>query len=80
MSFPKPTTPAKLSLIKNGDQVFTTGFTCIDDYGPSTVHYHFGGGYYLNCSHGMHFLSGQLDEDGDTLVGVFTYPPISPKA
>lgn len=65
---------AKLSQLNIGDYVEVTGFDCINDHETRVVKYH-PGGYHIDCDHGHHFLSGQLETDGDSLIGVYPVKP-----
>lgn len=61
---------AKLSNLKAGDVVtIDGGFDCMDSGKPHEVYGN--GDLYLICDHGHHFLSGQLEVDNDSLVGVY---------
>lgn len=62
---------AKLSKLKPGDMVTVDiGFDCMN---PNQQHevQTFNGEPYLICSHGFHFLTGQLETDGDSLIAVY---------
>ena len=62
---------AKLSKLKQGDFVqVDAGFTCISPDETRQVKY-CPSGLFIDCDHGYHFLSGQLDNDGDSLIGIF---------
>lgn len=60
----------KMSHVKAGDQVeLDGGFTC---HAPGVVtikedEY----GKYFECSHGNHYLTGQLGVDNDTCIGMY---------
>ncbi len=59
----------KLSDIKAGDIVVTDSrFTCMTS-GKHIV-YKNGDGFYLLCSHGRHYLDGQIDDETQELVGI----------
>jgi hypothetical protein len=58
----------KLEDLKHGDKlVADDGFTCLKDGEVCPV---FGEGtdLFVHCSHGTHYLDGQLQEDG-TIIG-----------
>lgn len=59
---------AKLSELKLGDFVEVIGFDCMD--GTRKVRFD-SGEPYIDCDHGHHFLSGQLETDGDSLIGIY---------
>ena len=61
---------AKLSQLYEGNHVQVSGFSCIDQDGVRLVKYS-PNGLYVDCDHGYHFLSGQLETDGDSLIGVY---------
>lgn len=63
---------AKLSELKAGDYIQTDGdFTCRHPWALGMVHVDDDGCLYITCDKGDHWLDGQLDDDGDTLVGVY---------
>lgn len=66
----------KLSELKAGDKVrVDKNCTCLDHTlahevkqdGPGLA------SMYLDCAYGRHYLDGQLDSDGETLVGILPY-------
>lgn len=59
--------PVRYSELKEGDEVFISGFTCRED-GKAIVMSH-PDGLYIKCERGFHFLAGQTDDD-DVLIGV----------
>ena len=59
---------ARLSEIKANDAVEVCGFDCMD--GKQIIQED-SGRLYIACSMGRHYLEGQLDDDGDSLVGIF---------
>lgn len=62
---------AKLSQLTTGSIVEVDGgFDCIDNGKHCEVKYN-PGGLYIDCDHGHHFLSGQLETDGDSLIGIY---------
>lgn len=71
---------AKLSQIKPGDKVLVDdGFECMKAWSIRTVWFQ-AGDLYLRCSGPdgeskplteRHSLEGQLQDDGDTLIGIF---------
>lgn len=62
---------AKLSELKSGDRLqAATGFDCILD-GQVVEVYRLNEDLYVPCSHGNHNLSGQIAEDGETIVGFY---------
>ncbi len=62
---------ARLSQLAPGDFVYVDGgFTCISDGETRKVKYS-PGGLFIDCDHGHHFLSGQLENDGDSLIGIY---------
>ncbi len=73
---------AKLSELKLGDFVeIDCGFDCIGDTETRRVGYIPGMGFFIDCSHGYHFLSGQLANDGDSLIGIYkvqNFPSLEP--
>ena len=59
----------KLSDINPGDKlVADNGFSCCDGETIYEVHTHLNGEPYIKCRLGYHYLSGQLDSDGN-LIG-----------
>lgn len=52
---------ATLHNTKVGDKLTAFGFTCVDDDAVVTVHKD-DMGLYFPCSHGKHYLDGQLTE------------------
>ena len=62
----------KLSEVKPGDVLIADGgFTCIKQGARLVV----ADDLSVSCSHGKHFLDGQIDfDDGDTLVGLTLAP------
>ena len=62
---------AKLSQVAPGDFVCVdSGFTCISDGETREVRYS-PNGLFINCSHGHHLLASQLENDGDSLIGIY---------
>ena len=62
---------ARLSQLAPGDFVrVDEGFTCISDGAKREVKYS-PGGLFIDYDHGHHFLSGQLEDDGDSLIGIY---------
>lgn len=59
----------KLDELAPGDRVLVGGFTCVKD-GSTVEVQHADDGLWFRCSHGRHYLSGQLDTNGD-LVGLW---------
>ena len=60
--------------LKAGDLVQTdTGFTCMPA-GKHVVHENCYG-LFIHCTHGNHYLVGQVDGESDELVGI-SYPPM----
>ena len=60
--------------LKDGMLVYVDdGFTCMDA-GTRIVRKN-EYGFYLDCEEGKHYLVGQVDEDGDTLIGVYRRNP-----
>ena len=58
----------KYSELKDGMVVWADdGFDCLNSGEHVVRDYH--GEFYIECSHGKHFLEGQCDSD-DTLVGI----------
>ena len=61
---------AKLSTTKPGDFLIADGgFDCIKEGAKLLVHER-DGMLYVECTHGRHYLDGQLDYDMDSLVGL----------
>ena len=65
---------AMLCEVEEGDTVRVDGgFTCLDDGEIRVVerfkHSRNGGGLFIRCNDGKHFLDGQLDQD-DKYVGI----------
>lgn len=61
---------AKLSELKEGDQVQVDGdFTCMEPWSKLTVQRD-GDGIFIPCRDGSHHLAGQAD-DGENIVGVY---------
>lgn len=61
----------KLSQLTPGDEVECDGgFTCLDRKAVATVKED-SVGKYISCSHGKHYLDGQLETDGDSLIGLY---------
>lgn len=61
----------QISELQEGDKIeVDDGFDCAK---PNTSHFVFKDeeGFYIKCSRGKHLLDGQLEDDGDTLIGVF---------
>lgn len=62
---------AKLSKLKAGDSVIVdSDFDCMDSWSQRIV-YSNGKDLFLNCASGMHNLEGQLQDDNDTLIGIY---------
>lgn len=63
---------AKVSQVKAGTMVVPdAGFTCLKSGVPVQVHED-DDGLYLSCSHGKHYLDGQLRGDpDDEYVGLY---------
>lgn len=67
---------AKLSALKIGDHVVTdSGFTCMAGGDRKEVKRdETNGALYVNCRDKYHDLAGQLEADGDTLIGIYPDP------
>lgn len=63
---------AKLSELKEGMYVEVDGgFDCIEAGSRLCVQQH-PDGLWIKCTHGQHYLEGQLDfDDGDSLIGIY---------
>jgi len=62
---------AKLSQLKAGSFVrVDVGFDCIDINTVRLVKEH-DSELYIDCSHGKHFLKGQIETDNDSLIGIY---------
>ena len=62
---------AKMSQLKAGDEVeCDSGFTCGINKATATVKDD-GHGLYISCDQGKHYLVGQLESDGDSLIGLY---------
>ncbi len=62
---------ARLSQLAPGDFVCVDGgLACISDGAKREVGYS-PSGLFIDCDHGHHFLSGQLGDDGDSLIGIY---------
>lgn len=69
------TKSTRLSEIKLGDVVVADdGFTCIQANARLTVEVDPRGNLFVSCDQGRHFLDGQIDDDGETLVGLTKAP------
>ena len=64
----------KFKDVNEGDTLIADGgFTCIDE-GRCLLVENSGGGLFIACDEGRHFLDGQIDlKDGETLVGLTLY-------
>lgn len=63
---------AKLSELKAGDVVTVDGdFTCIEPWSQRTVYEDEQRNLCIECDEGSHALSGQADDDGEHLIGVY---------
>ena len=62
---------AKLTHLKNGDFIeLDSGFTC---HPPGIVLVRIEAGrLYFDCDKHKHYLDGQLADDGDSLVGIYS--------
>ncbi len=69
-------TYAKLSDCKLGTMLEAGGgFTCIPKGAIQQVHETYRHGLYIRCTHGQHFLDGQLDCDTqEYLIGLYPAP------
>lgn len=66
-----PRTATKLSELKPGDVLIADGgFTCLLNGEACPVKAASSGNLYIPCADGQHFLDGQLDHDGDSLLGL----------
>jgi hypothetical protein len=62
---------AKFHELTPGDEVECSGLTCVPDKAVATVKRD-GGGMYISCNDGKHYLSGQLsDTDHESLIGLY---------
>jgi len=62
---------AKLSQLKAGDYIeIDDGFDCRKQ-NIVTIREAYGK-LGFECSHGIHWLSGQLADDGDSLIGIYS--------
>ena len=62
---------AKLSELKEGDKLIADGdFTCLRSAGSVKIKKDHAG-FYFECSEGQHYLDGQLDDDGEHLIGLY---------
>jgi hypothetical protein len=62
---------ARLSQLMPGDEVQCDGgFTCLPNKAVATVKED-SDGKYISCDHGKHYLDGQLETDGDSLIGLY---------
>jgi hypothetical protein len=59
----------KMSEVAAGDKLVTYGFSCVPDETLVTVMDSLQKGMYFHCDRGKHYLSSQLNEDGE-LVGL----------
>lgn len=66
---------AKLSYLEEGDLVeVDEGFTCMSKGEVKTVKYKLNG-LYIECKEGKHFLSGQLHDTENFLIGIYKVNP-----
>jgi len=67
-----PSDFVKLNNLRVGDRVSVDGgFTCIPGGTTLTVVQDSGGQLCVPCAHGLHPLSGQVDDENDVCVGVY---------
>lgn len=60
--------------LKEGMLVYVDdGFTCMDA-GTRIVRKN-ESGFYLDCKEGKHYLVGQIEDDGETMIGVYRRNP-----
>jgi hypothetical protein len=65
---------ARLSELKEGDMVeVDSSFDCLEAWSKHEVK-RYGGGLYIECSHGHHYLEAQHDPFSGTLVGIYKLP------
>lgn len=63
---------AKLSELKPGDRIVTDGdFTCREPWSEATVKERENGDLFVDCQEGGHKLDSHLEEDQDTLLGIY---------
>jgi hypothetical protein len=55
--------------LEAGNWIKLRGFTCAGE-GEARQIERAHGEFFIRCSHGKHFLSGQLADDNETLIGV----------
>lgn len=62
---------ARMHELQPGNTVIVDdGFTCMKPWGEHSVS-NTGNGLYILCERGPHYLSGQLADDRDSLVGIY---------
>lgn len=67
---------AKLSITKPGDWLEAdSGFECIGATNRKLVKQDING-LYVECAKGEHYLDGQIDEDGETIIGFYPVPAV----